>query len=98
MILLPTHSIGIKPTRLEMAGDMAFWGFGGFLVQTWQNGIMKRPLLSKPHLHLVCSAIGAGVGYLIHRHYSGQMDYLEKQRDMLVRRRMDRMKRDGLLD
>ncbi|KAJ1334445.1 hypothetical protein BSLG_007600 [Batrachochytrium salamandrivorans] len=78
-MLVPTHALGVKPTQMDMVGDIAFWGTGGLMVQAWHNSIMKLPIRA------------------IHNAQTRSMVKLEKQRDMLVRRRMDRMRRDGLL-
>ncbi|KAH6568403.1 hypothetical protein BASA50_005368 [Batrachochytrium salamandrivorans] len=96
-MLVPTHALGVKPTQMDMVGDIAFWGTGGLMVQAWHNSIMKLPIRAKPHLYLLCGSIGAVVGYAVHNAQTRSMVKLEKQRDMLVRRRMDRMRRDGLL-
>ncbi|KAL2917295.1 hypothetical protein HK105_202959 [Polyrhizophydium stewartii] len=90
MILLPTKAIDIEPTATETALHVATWGAAGFAVHTWANGIRMRPLMSAPHLHVLFTLGGAAFGVFMHRFEQSRLQMLKAQRDILVKRRMER--------
>ncbi|KNC96506.1 uncharacterized protein SPPG_08095 [Spizellomyces punctatus DAOM BR117] len=72
---------------LELAG----WGLVGAFVRAWALGMQRRPVLERPHLHLLFAAGFAGIGYWVSKIEKAELDALERERDKLVKRRMLRL-------
>ncbi|TPX51605.1 hypothetical protein SeMB42_g00091 [Synchytrium endobioticum] len=78
---------GVTP---QAAYVSAGWGATGVFVRVWALGLQQRPLLYKPHIHVVFFAVFAGIGAVVHNFERRQLDKLELARDKLVKRRMMR--------
>ncbi|KAI8909307.1 hypothetical protein DFJ77DRAFT_472066 [Powellomyces hirtus] len=91
-ILVPSqHTVDATTTPFSQNVELAGWAMAGAFVRTWALGMQRRPLLERPHFHILFAAAGAGVGLLVSKFEASQLAQLEKQRDILTRRRMMRL-------
>ena len=88
--LLPTEKLVQKTTPAGLALELSLWGVSGVLTQALSNGIRQKAIFGKPVLHGVAGLVGIGVGYLAHLLEKDGLERLEKERDLLVMKRIER--------
>ncbi|KAI8897676.1 hypothetical protein BC833DRAFT_592687 [Globomyces pollinis-pini] len=88
---LKTHALGRKDSPLEFAVEMGLWGCAGVFVNAFARGIQQKPILGKSYLGLVWGLGFVGIGYGVYVFENNMMSQLEKERDLLVLRRMKRL-------
>ncbi|KAJ3257245.1 hypothetical protein HK103_004799 [Boothiomyces macroporosus] len=90
-LLLPANNLGKEKTKFQIAQELGLWGLTGALVHTFALGIQNKPVLKRPQLHFVWAAVFVGIGYGAIQFEDHYMKKLEMKRDLLVKRRMQRL-------
>ncbi|KAJ3077896.1 hypothetical protein HK102_004872 [Quaeritorhiza haematococci] len=75
---------------LEVAG----WAATGFFIRSFALALQLRPVLERPHIHGVWALGFAGLGYAFSKWENSMLNELERQRDILVKRRMMRLAKE----
>lgn len=90
--LLPTEKFIQETTPAGLALELSLWGMSGILTQALANGIRQKPVFGRPILHGVAGLIGIGVGYCAHLLEKDGLERLQRERDLLVMKRMEQQK------
>mmetsp|Transcript_11450 Transcript_11450/g.34508 ORF Transcript_11450/g.34508 Transcript_11450/m.34508 type:complete len:81 (+) Transcript_11450:50-292(+) len=72
---------------------VAYFTAGGLFTALYSNAVRQFPLMRKPQLHLVCSALGGLVGYQAHLYEDRARQELVHMEDQRVAKSAEYMRK-----